>query len=160
DEVRVTLTFASPLVPEKLDLLSRPATYVTWQARSLDNRRHGVELYFDAGSELAVDRPDQPVVWRRERVPGLLALRCGTVSQPVLQKSGDNRRIDWGYLYLAVPASPGASTAAGDGGAVRTAFWARGRLPDADDRRMPRAPRDGAPVLAAAFSLGPVGSTP
>ena len=29
-----------------------------------------------------------------------------------------------------------------------------------DDSRMPRAPRDGGPVLAAAFSLGSVGAAP
>lgn len=158
-EARVTLTFTSPLLPENLDLLSRPATYVTWQARSLDGRRHRAELYFDAGVELAVNTPDQRVAWQRERVPGLQALRCGTVEQPVLQKAGDDLRIDWGYLYLALPSGPGASAAVGDGEPARAAFASGGALP-ADDARTPRAPRDGGPVLAAAFSLGSVGPAP
>jgi hypothetical protein len=158
-QARVILTFTTPLLPDNLDLLARPATYLTWEARSLDDRKHRVDLYFDAGTELVVNTPDQPVRWQRERIPGLHALRCGTEEQPVLQKTGDNLRIDWGYLYLALPTGPGASAAVGDGEPVRAAFAAQGELPARDDARMPRAPRDGAPVLAAAFSLGSVGAS-
>ena len=47
----VTLTFTTPMLPGDLDLLSRPATYLTWQIRSIDAGRHAVSIYFDASSE-------------------------------------------------------------------------------------------------------------
>src|SRR5262249_7996211 len=137
--VRATLTFTSPLLPEDLDLLSRPASYVSWEVAAADRQRHNVEIYFDAGGELAVNTPDQRVTWKREQLPGLEALRCGSEEQPVLRKSGDNLRIDWGYLYLAAPSGMGTASAIGDGDALRSRFSTGGRLPERDDTRMPRA---------------------
>src|SRR6476646_5640410 len=36
DSVRLTLTFMTPMLPDDLDVLSRPLTYVTWQTVSTD----------------------------------------------------------------------------------------------------------------------------
>jgi hypothetical protein len=60
-EIGVTLTFMSPALPEDLDVLSRPLTYVSWEVRSADGREHTVQLAFGAGAELAVNTPDQAV---------------------------------------------------------------------------------------------------
>ena len=94
--VSVTLTFTTPALPSDLDVLSRPLTYVSWEARSLDGREHEVAAYFEAAAEIAVNQPNQQVVASREQVPGLTVLRCGSQEQPVLQKKGDDLRIDWG----------------------------------------------------------------
>src|SRR5437660_3474458 len=51
--IAATLTFFTPALAGDLDILSRPATYVTWQLRSTDGRTHDVEIYFDAGTEIA-----------------------------------------------------------------------------------------------------------
>ena len=34
--VHVTLTFLTPALPDKLDVLARPLTYLTWEVRSVD----------------------------------------------------------------------------------------------------------------------------
>ncbi len=40
-------TFLTPALPQDLDVLSRPVTYVTWRVDASDGREHQVELYFD-----------------------------------------------------------------------------------------------------------------
>ena len=40
--IELTLTFLSPMLPHDLELVSRPASYVTFQARATDGRAHDV----------------------------------------------------------------------------------------------------------------------
>ena len=65
--VALTLTFMTAALPEDLDLLSRPVTYLTYDVRATDGKTHDVEIYFDAGAELAVNTPGQEVVWSARR---------------------------------------------------------------------------------------------
>jgi len=101
----LTLTFMTAMLPEDLDLLSRPVTYLTWDFRAGDGQAHEVELYFDVAAEIAVNEPRQAVAWASERNADLAVLKIGSEEQPVLAKRGDDLRIDWGYLYVAAPES-------------------------------------------------------
>ncbi|HEX4716303.1 MAG TPA: DUF5127 domain-containing protein, partial [Ktedonobacteraceae bacterium] len=157
--IHLTLTFFTPALPQDLDVLSRPVTYVSWDAISTDNQPHKTSLYFDASAQLATNTGDDTVVWGRERVGDMQALHIGTNEQPVLAKSGDNLRIDWGWLYVAVPPQPGAETAASSYEA-RVQFTKNGSLPASDDLDMPSAVKHTLPLLAVRFDLGTVGSTP
>src|SRR5262245_9008498 len=56
-EARITLTFLTPALPDDLDVLARPVTYLTWDVRSRDGAEHAASLYFSAAAELAVDSP-------------------------------------------------------------------------------------------------------
>ena len=98
--VTLGLTFFTPALPDDLDVLSRPLTYLEWSAQASDAREHEIAIYFDAASDLVVNTPDQPVLASRLQVDGLPVLRLGSREQPVLAKRGDDLRIDWGYLYL------------------------------------------------------------
>src|SRR6187402_1694820 len=40
--VELTLTFLSPMLPHDMELVSRPASYLTFQARATDSRAHQV----------------------------------------------------------------------------------------------------------------------
>ena len=101
--VDLTVTFCSPLVMSDLDLMSRPASYVTFEAASADGKPHAVSIYFDATAEWCVNRPEQQVEWSRAMADGLDVMRVGTHDQRVLATKGDDVRIDWGYLYVAAP---------------------------------------------------------
>ncbi|MHB8055673.1 MAG: glutaminase family protein [Candidatus Aminicenantales bacterium] len=154
--VDLALEFLAPQIITDLDLLGRPVTYISITARSADGRPHAVSAYFDASSEIAVDETSQKVVWSRLRLDGLEALAIGTQDQRVLDKTGDDRRIDWGYMYLAVPNQSGAITRLSSADESRGMFVREGWLPVRDDFRMPRPVRDVYPVAAAAFDLGNV----
>ena len=99
----LTLRFLTPALPDDLDQLSRPVTYLTYTARAVDGKSHDVQVYFDAAAELAVNTPDQQVVWNRATVGTLATLQIGSQEQAILAKTGDDIRIDWGYLYVAAP---------------------------------------------------------
>ncbi len=154
--VHLDLTFLTPTFTGDLDLLSRPVTYLSWKVRSTDGRSHPVQLYFDAAAHLAVNQPSERVETVAMRFGALPVLRLGSIAQPVLGKSGDDLRIDWGYLYLSAPEQPGLRL-------VRTTI--RDRLEfltsgTVRDNGNPAALTDrNVPVLAAITDLGPVTST-
>jgi len=153
--VQVTLTFMTPMLPDDLDILSRPVTYLTWDVRSLDGKPHTVAVYYDHSAELTVDVPEQAVVWSREKVGAMTALKQGSRDQPILAKSGDNLRIEWGYMYVMPQADASAKCALASGKAAREAFAAGKALP-ADDACLPRPANDGDPAAAMVLDLGKV----
>ena len=157
--VLLTLTFTTPMLPEDLSILSRPVTYIGYKVESADGNPHTVKIYFDCSSEIAVNQPEQEVVFTRIAVTGITAIRVGTTEQPVLHKRGDDLRIDWGYGYLAVPNDNSPVTAIGAGDAVRKFFSVEGKLPVSNESDTPRAVKDGLFVMAATWDLGPVGTT-
>ena len=107
--VDLTITFSSPLLINNLDILSRPISYISFKTKSSNNTAHTVQLYFGVSSDLAVNIPSQLVTARKYHSGNLSLLKAGTVEQPVLNKKGDNLRIDWGYVYIAVPLEQHAS---------------------------------------------------
>ena len=152
--IRLTLTFMTPMLPDDLDVLTRPVTYVTWHAVSTDSHPHEVKAMLAAGSDLAVNVPEQTVVAHRETFGDLTALVIGSEAQPILRSKGDDLRIDWGYLYLTAPGETGA--AIGNAADLASAFADSGKLPAKDDEHFPRAVRDGLPSLAITVDLGSV----
>jgi hypothetical protein len=149
--VRLTVTFFTPAFPQDLDLLSRPVTYVSWSAASADGQSHKAQILLDVDPVIAVNTDDQPVTWGRSQVAGLALLNVGSRDQQVLNRSGDNLRIDWGYFHLGVPISESASTAA-SATAVRD-FVQSGNIASGDDMDMPRTPHDAAAHLAVSLTL-------
>ncbi len=158
--VGLTLTFMTPALPDDLDILARPVTYLTWDFRSTDGAQHAVALYFDNTAEPVVNEPSQAVVWSSERIGNLNVLKFGSKDQPVLAKRGDDLRIDWGYLYTAVPKNGVTRQVIAPQKECRETFAGRGQLPETMDQRMPRAVNDAMPAVAFLFDLGKVGAKP
>src|ERR1041384_8521954 len=125
--VKVALTFMTPALPSNLDVLSRPVTYITWEVTSADGKPHQVQIYFDCGADIAVNSTDQSVQLDYPKVEGLAVARVGTTEQKVLDRRGDDVRIDWGYGYLAAPAGGGGAVVAGGGGGGVGGGGAKGR---------------------------------
>lgn len=155
----LTATFFTPALPQDLDILSRPLTYLSWTVHSTDGRSHAVQLYVDATAELAVDNEHETVVWGSSRVGDLTVMHIGTNAQPMLAKAGDDLRIDWGWADLAVPPQPGTQTAT-IASSERDRDVLSGSFAASDDLAMPRAPRNDLPLMAVRFDLGEVSATP
>jgi len=102
--VDLTLSFVTPSLPEDIDLLSRPITYLTYTVAANDGEKHDVQVYFDASGELTVNDPQRKAQWADESTDDLAVLKIGSTDQNVLGHRGDDIRIEWGYLYLAAPA--------------------------------------------------------
>src|SRR5580704_3831897 len=151
--VTLEATFLSPVLPGDLDLMSRPVSYLSWTVKATDGRNHQVQLLLEASGNLAVTTGKEQLVWSRLQRPGLKIMRIGTYDQPVLQKSGDNLRIDWGYFYLVVPEQAGETDAEGSGSDMAKQFAETGNLPYADDMRQPRSQSDQDPALAIVISV-------
>ncbi len=155
--VHLTVTFTSPMLPDDMSLLSRPVSYVTYSARSIDGKPHDTSVYFDAAAELATNQQDQGVLSTREKVGNLSVLKVGTEEQNVLLSKGDDHRIDWGHFYVAVGADV-STTAIAPAAAARKAFAGGEPLPN-NTKTDAVAARD-ASVLAVTLPLGKVGEKP
>lgn len=107
--IDLSLTFTSPLLMEDLHLISRPISYITYQVKSNDKKVHRVEVLFNAATSIAANTTGQHIKVEKANATGLSVLKAGTVDQPVMKKSGDDLRIDWGYMYVAVPSASQAS---------------------------------------------------
>lgn len=158
--IRLDLTFFTPAFPDDLDVLSRPASYVIMSVRSTDGRPHQTSVYFDASTQIAVNTPDQRITWSRIKLGNMEVLRAGTIDQPVLAKSGDNLRIDWGYLYLAAPPGQGPAEMRVSSIQAQRSFAEAGRLPDSDELEPATLYPRAMPVLAATLDFGSVAATP
>jgi len=107
--VNLEVTFTSPLLMNDLEVFSRPVSYITYKVRSTDGKSHNVKVLFSASTAIAVNNPSQKVSTQKYAAQSLSILKAGTVAQPILQKKGDDLRIDWGYMYVAVPKSANES---------------------------------------------------
>jgi hypothetical protein len=108
--MRLKLTFMNAALPEDIDLLSRPVTYLTYEVQATDGKEHDAAFSFSAAPEIAVNDPNQEIDFPStdRLVPGLDVISAGSKEQPVLLKKGDDLRIDWGYFYVAAPKSSNA----------------------------------------------------
>lgn len=99
-DVDLKLIFTAPLFMDDLKLLSRPINYITYEVTSNDGKAHNVDIYIEASSAWALDKPLQKTVSEAFEENNLVFLKTGSVEQQILGKSGDDVRIDWGYFYL------------------------------------------------------------
>ena len=147
-EIDLRLTFMAPLLLDNLDLVSRPVNYVTYEVTSNDGAEHDVEIYFEAGPQWARHANSQKSISEVVADERFVYAKTGTVEQPILQKFGDDVRIDWGYFYLAGDKTR-YSTAKGNPFDMRYEFVERGSISSCEGD-----------YLAIASHLGKVGTKP
>ena len=95
--VRLETCFASPALPQDLDLLSMPVTLVTLSAVSLDGAEHDVRVKLHLSDRLCYDGDIRPAMSGASFVlNGKNTAWCGQTTQKPLSHSADHSTIDWG----------------------------------------------------------------
>ncbi len=89
------VSFYSPLFMDRLEILSRPASYITYEITPKEEG-HSFSVYFDASFELSGDALGQSFTGKQEEGHAVV----GSAEQKILNRDGDDVRIDWGYLHL------------------------------------------------------------
>jgi hypothetical protein len=158
DGIDLQFTFFTPAIVNDIDLTSRPVTYLTWNTKCTDGAQHNVSIMLDVDPVIAVNERGQQVAFSRSQTKRLNVLSIGSRDQNVLNRSGDQVRVDWGYFHLAVPKDEGSSTAIAQN--LLSNFASTGKLPDSDSIGMPEPASRTSPHLAVAFDLGAVSAQP
>jgi hypothetical protein len=156
--IRLNLVFFTPSFLDDLDILSRPVTYLTWTAQSVDGKTHDVSVFLDAQQEIATSYDKQPVTTSRHLTASTSVLSIGTKQQAILNRSGDNLRIDWGYFHIAVPNTENAKSSLAPEPDVQ--FIKDGTLPIADMMEGTNAIRGSDSHISVAIPFSSVSSTP
>ena len=157
DGVMIAVSFFTPVLINDLELVGRPASYITFTARSTDLAEHEVSIYYDNSAEFVVDEASQLVTWDAPTINGLTVRTMASRDQKILNRSGDNLRIDWGTLYVATPTADGAKMKVLDDKTARNTFAETGSLDVPEDTNQPRAASDDWPVLTCVWDFGRVG---
>ncbi len=102
EKISLTAKFLTPLIPDDYRLLTRPVSYLEISYESKDGKIHDVSVNIAASEELCLDEPNRiEVVTEKLEIGNLTAMKMGNPTQEPLNRSGDDVKIDWGYLYLA-----------------------------------------------------------
>ncbi|MBR3963936.1 MAG: DUF4965 domain-containing protein [Clostridia bacterium] len=102
DGVRLTLTFTSPLIPNDLYLLTRPVSYLEIKNASLDGKAHSVSVKLSVSEEICMNKAGDDEISRDIlALEGINSISMGRKNPKMLERSGDNLRIEWGRFYLS-----------------------------------------------------------
>ena len=110
--IRLTAAFTTPLLLDDLPLLSRPVSYLDVRVEPLKRgKAPAVAIRLSASEQFCLDKEgDSPVKTKKERyAPGVAGISIGSAAPRVLERWGDNLRIEWGRFHLA--AASAAATA-------------------------------------------------
>jgi len=98
---KITLKFTSPVIPDDLYMLSRPISYLEVTKESPDSRRHTVSVKVEMSEEICMNlKGDSEVEIEKIELGKYSSIKMGSKDQKVLERNGDDLRIEWGYFYL------------------------------------------------------------
>ena len=98
---KISLVFTSPVIPDDLYMLSRPISYLEVKCESADGKRHALSVCIEVSEEICMNlRGDDEVDYELFVLGKYSSVKMGKRNQKILERDGDDLRIEWGYLYL------------------------------------------------------------
>ncbi|MBQ7995684.1 MAG: DUF4965 domain-containing protein [Bacilli bacterium] len=105
--VYLIVKFWSPLFLDNPVLLSRPTSYIDFEIRKKGN--HDVKIYVNFDEAFTYDKKrDSDMNGLDISFDNYSTCFMGKRKQPLLESSGDNQRINWGYLFLSLRKEDGS----------------------------------------------------
>ena len=99
--VKLTLKFTSPIIPDDLYMLSRPISYLEVSKESTDGSRREVSVRIEMSEEICMNlKGDCEVDIETLELGKYSSIKMGRKEQKILERCGDDLRIEWGYFYL------------------------------------------------------------
>lgn len=104
-KIRLYLDFYTPFFIDDIYRLSRPVSYLKIRYENADGNSHNVSVRLAASEELCLDHAgEHEVETEIVRITDeISAYKIGSKEQNILNREGDDLRIDWGYFYLCAP---------------------------------------------------------
>lgn len=100
--VQLTLSFTSALLPDDLDILSTPISFISYDVICVDGQDHDITVEMWAFADFChAGEYEPPMRLDFYSEGGLNYGYMGRLQQNILGGSGDQISCDWGYLYLA-----------------------------------------------------------
>lgn len=99
EAMTLDIEFMTPLFLDDLMMMSRPISYISYNAVAKDGKAHDIGVYFDVSFEMCVNTPDQSVVYGKTDY----SVTASSGKKMMLKRSGDDHRIEWGTLHLIAP---------------------------------------------------------
>ncbi len=103
-KIELVVRFTSPVLPDDLKTMTRPVSYMALTYWPVDGMEHAVSAAVLASEELCMNaKGDDTVDCELLSAGSIPCAKMGKTNQTILNRSGDDLRIEWGYFYLAVP---------------------------------------------------------
>lgn len=99
EALELTLSFLSPLILNRFDIMSRPVSYMEYNIKRKTDEDIKLKFVFGISAQCCVDVPGQKVRFGKTSVSTYM----GNDKQNILSKTGDDVCIDWGYLHISEP---------------------------------------------------------
>lgn len=123
--VEFELAFIRPALPEELELLAWPITYVELQARSRDGNEHSIDVYLDVAALAAVETSTERVQGKLVAIDGLEAACVEALDPPWRASGSSGERLERGTLFASARQGPGVRANFGPAEELRRAFVER-----------------------------------
>ncbi|EQL03465.1 hypothetical protein G6O67_006515 [Ophiocordyceps sinensis] len=153
-KVQLSIKFLSPVYYDDMRRQSVTSSYLEVSAKSLDGRRHKVQVYCDVSGEWASGDNGATIQWESNSKDGVRYHKFFRKDQQVFKDI--NEIASWGNWYWATGEQPGLSYQIGADTDVRQRFVNDGRLSGDIDKNF-RPINDRWPVFAHCRDLGDVG---
>ncbi len=97
ETIELKVIFTTPLLPDDLKLLSRPVSYMSYEVKVIDGKKHDISVYVDISALACVDKPNEKII--SGKTDNYVYFSSG--EDDLLKESGDDKRISWGKLCLS-----------------------------------------------------------